>query len=304
MAQFLIRSTLLLTVVLFLFGGAASAQSRDQNFPTAITSNDLVGSIKARPLGDSRITSYFFEFEGTQGDIFINLVTKNFTGDIDVFIKDGLRPLTKIVVFDPSLNETGRLIYLRKEEKLLLRIQGRTPNDEAAEYRVRFGGSFVALKPRKEEAEPTIEAVNEPATGNTRKKTVVQAKEPESVKRETASTSRDPRSLPEKSSKVADKPEVVVKSTIPPPTIIAKPASDRDREVAPSERTKPQPTEKKLDPLANRRLVIQLKDGSVIERPMTEVTRFNVDKGWLTVMFKGSAVSKYSLLDVVKVTIE
>ena len=60
-------------------------------------------------------------FDGEQGDIFLNLVSKNFNGDIDVFMLDGLRPLTKMVIYsDLSENETGRVIYLRKPEKLLL----------------------------------------------------------------------------------------------------------------------------------------------------------------------------------------
>jgi len=51
-------------------------------------------------------------------------------------------------------------------------------------------------------------------------------------------------------------------------------------------------------------LVILFKDGSKIERPMTEVLRFTVDRGVLTVISRDGTVGRYSILDVAKVTIE
>lgn len=133
------------------------AQSTSQSFPTPITSNEISGSVRARDLGDSRLTSYFYAFDGEQGDLFVNVVTKNFTGDIDVFLLTGLRPLTKIVIYsDLSENETGRVIYLRKPEKLLLRVQGRSPNDDAAAFKIKFAGSFVAAKDSDGATEPAL----------------------------------------------------------------------------------------------------------------------------------------------------
>ena len=67
----------------------ANAQSTDQNFPTPVTTNQILGTIKARDIGDSRLTTYFYAFDGEQGDIFINVVSKNLSGDIDIFIVDG-----------------------------------------------------------------------------------------------------------------------------------------------------------------------------------------------------------------------
>jgi len=130
----------------------ANAQSTDQNFPTAVTTNQINGTIKARDIGDSRLTTYFYVFGGEQGDIFINVVTKNFDGDIDVFTLNGLRPLTKIKVFsDNSDNETGRIVYLRQPEKLILRIEGRSPNDDPATFQIKFAGSFIAEKSSSED---------------------------------------------------------------------------------------------------------------------------------------------------------
>lgn len=134
--------------ILFSFTSIITfSQSSDQNLPTPITSNQISGEIKARDIGDSRLTTYYFIFNGNRGDIFINVVTTNLNGDIDIFTLEGLKPRTKITLFaDSSENETGRVIYMRKPEKLLLRIQGRTPNDDPATYQIKFAGSFKAVQ--------------------------------------------------------------------------------------------------------------------------------------------------------------
>jgi hypothetical protein len=64
------------------------------------------------------------------------------------------------------------------------------------------------------------------------------------------------------------------------------------------------PAEKKPDPLASIRLVVLLKNGETIEKPMSEVQKFSVDKGILTVIAKDGSTARYSILDVAKVTIE
>src|SRR5688572_7423345 len=148
-----------------LVGGSAFigalAQSSSHEFPTPIVSNELSGTIKARDIGDSRLTTYYFAFNGEQGDVFINFVTRNLTGDIDVFTANGLKPLSKIVVYaDLADSETGRAIYLRKPERLLLRIQGRTPNDEPATFRLKFAGSFAALRPEDVPTGPELPRVD------------------------------------------------------------------------------------------------------------------------------------------------
>jgi hypothetical protein len=123
------------------------AQSSDQSFPTPVRTTEITGVIKARDIGDSRLTSHFYTFDGGQGDLFINVQTANFSGDIDVYVMPGLRPLTKMVMYaDAAASETGRVIYLRKPETILLRIEGRTPGDEEATYRIKFAGSFVASR--------------------------------------------------------------------------------------------------------------------------------------------------------------
>lgn len=155
-----IHRSVLVTLLGFLW--VVTAQSSDQNFPTPVTTNEINGVIKARDIGDPRLTTYFYTFDGTQGDVFINVVSKNFNGDIDVFTAEALAPLAKMVMYaGTDSTETGRLIYLRKPEHLILRVQGRTPNDDPATFRVKFGGSFVALQPRKVEEAPTVAGAND-----------------------------------------------------------------------------------------------------------------------------------------------
>jgi hypothetical protein len=69
--------------------------------------------------------------------------------------------------------------------------------------------------------------------------------------------------------------------------------------------TQPATPETKVpDPLEKVNLVILFKDGKTIQRPMSEVLRFTVDKGVLTVIAKDGSIGRYSILDVAKVTIE
>ena len=305
---------------LWICSYVANGQSRDQNFPTAVTANEIIGSIKARDIGDPRLTSYYYVFDGGQGDIFINVVTKNFNGDIDVFTKDSLRPLTKVVIYaDTSANETGRLIYLRKSERLILRVEGRSPNDDPATFRIKFGGSFIAITNQKEEAPPTLEAVDDEsktrvnsvgrivevpaktssATKDVKKPIPVEKAKPPIEVTEDNNTAKAANKKPIVDIK-EEKPEEISRSeSLPAVKPAAKGTKTTTKAKPPASRE-----EKKPDPMASIRLIVVLKDGSVIERPMNEVSKFSVDKGILTIVGKDGHYSRFSILDVAKVTIE
>lgn len=311
-------------------------QSSDSNFPTPLTSNVINSTIKPRDIGDPRLTTQYYAFGGDQGDIFINVVAKNFDGDIDVFAAEGMRPLTKMVIYsDSGMSETGRLIYLRKAERLLIRIEGRPPDDRPATVQVKFGGSFVAMKgrPALDTEVPTVtnseqgnvrvnsvgtiieelenakpEAKTKPAEtiaeipktdstkpAGTKKQTVV-------VTDNTAPAVRD--SKPGKPKENVKKPAAAAANTdeakLPPIRPVKKPKS---KETAGTERDAP--AEKpKADPLADIRLVIAFKNGDRLERPLSEVLRFSVDKGVLTVIAKDGGIRRYLMVDVAEVTIK
>jgi len=372
------------------------SQSTSQNYPTPATANEITGEVKARDIGDSRLTTYFYTFNGNQGDMFVNVVSKNFNGSFDIFTADNLQPLTKILVYaDSTENETGRIIYLRKPEKLILRIEGRTPNDDPATYTLKFAGGFVAAADTGEEApalpevkvsdttgtrvnsvgtiieripkkKPTPKPV-ETVAASTEKKQDETASSPETNKTDAASekpTENSAAKTEEPKTDTASQPEkkveVVVSDNLPenkpaepkktstartktrrlPVKTLPVEAAKADTETAAKtdasstknqpETTNPTsankdnsddqsfktlvPPKRKRDapppkaavpnPLENIHLVIELKDGSKIEKRMTEVVRFTVDRGILTVIMKDGSISRFNILDVSKTTIQ
>jgi hypothetical protein len=330
------RHFLLLLAILLpaVYTSSTFAQSQSQSLPTPLRTNEINGAIKARDIGDPRLTSYFYTFNGAQGDIFINVATKNFNGDIDVFTVEGLKSLTKIVVYADSPDaETGRLIYLRKPEKLLLRVEGRSPNDDPATFRIKFAGSFEAIKggPDTPGPEmPEIRAENEtgirvnsvgtiieviPKPRPTPKETVAKVEEKKEVPAEEDKPSEDAEAKVEKEKEPKSKPKVLVSENIPPPgrktgTPVRKPPVSKTKPagkaIKPPVKPKPEPPKETPapNPLESIYLVVLFKDGKKIERPMSEVIRFNVDKGILTIVLKDGTLVRHSLLDVEKVTIE
>lgn len=294
-------------LLLFLAAASVNGQSNDSNFPTSVTAPEINGTVRPRELGDSRATTYYYAFEGVQGDIFINVVTKNFVGDIDVFLRDGLRPLSKMVIFDAGANETGRLVYLRKAERLLLRVQGRTPNDESATFRIKFGGSFVAIAPTDDEGPPTI--AKEAEKGEDAKPVETKPEIPVKKTPEERTTRIEP---PSRSGTQASGIPTPKKEELP----AKSPVPDPRRSRVPEGSTKPTPpntgaastpkktSEKPPDPMASVRLMVLLRDGSVIARQMNEVSRFTVEKAVLIVVLKDGGISRFPMRDVVRVTIE
>ena len=315
-----------ITVSCFLVTIASSvgAQSTDINFPTPLTMSVVSGFVNARAIGDARETTYYFAFEGDQGDVFVNVSTKNFAGSIDVFSADTVRTFTRIPVFaDSSVAETGRIIYLRKREKLLLRVQGRSPDDNPATFQVKFAGSFVAISNPKEDATavpkisddsaallrgaPITRRVEEPVPSPPFIEEVVASEKkeeataiPESTKPEPAAAPTEPPGNTRRRRRAGTKPAVVVTDPVKVQTETARKAAPRR---LPPARTTPA-REPNLDPLANVRLVIVLKNGEVLERPLPEVVRFTVDKGVLVVIGKDGTIRRYPMIDVAKVTIE
>ncbi len=267
------------------------AQSSDQNFPTPVTSSEIRGTIRARDVGDSRNTTYFYAFDGEQGDIFVNIQTKNFDGDIDVFTADNLRPMTKVVLYaDAGVTETGRIIYLRKGERLLLRVEGRTPGDDAATFVVKFAGSFVALTPstrKTDDSSPQVAAsdgVRLNSVGAVIPRTEV--KKPP-VRVDPAAKDTSPKK--ERPAKIDRASAADAKDTVEP----ARTSSTGSR-----------PPANGIDPLASVFLTIILKDGKKIQKSMSEVIKFSTDRDAVTLILKSGNIIRYQLSNVARVTIE
>src|SRR5258706_3281899 len=134
--------------LLFLLAAAsgyARAQSADIAWPSPVRSNEVRATIPARDLGDPRVTDHFYAFIANPGDILITVDCSNLNGDIDVFTSSSLRPLLKFTVYAGSSAPITKGLYLRRQESLILRIEGRTPDDDDAVYRLHFGGAFEPI---------------------------------------------------------------------------------------------------------------------------------------------------------------
>jgi hypothetical protein len=255
------------------------------------------------------------------------------------------------------------LVYLRKPEHLLLRVEGRSPNDDAATFRIKFGGSFVALAPRKTEdvpkvaetgadnsrvrvnsvgtiikvppkpqptRKPEVARTNSSPVESTSKgtgKTQTSRLDTTESRKGTTQANRGETPTTESTETPSGKPVVVVEDNLKPAEPVDKTATSTAEES-----TEPKPgaskgtppprsvftgrkppvkkappdeaKEKAADALANVRLVVELKDGSIIEKPLNQVMRFAVTGGMLTVVGKDGSVKRYSMLDVAKVTIQ
>jgi hypothetical protein len=298
-------------MLLFLLGFySASAQSTEQQFPTPLRIPELEGTILPRSIGDARTTTHFYTFEGSSGDLFLNIVTTNLNADIDLFVEEGLRPLTKIVVYaDRGETETGRVIYLRKPEKLLLRVQGRTLNDDPGRYRLKFAGGFVAAAADIREAPQLPRAIVDqmPVTVTKSREKVIAEKEEVPVP-EPRPTNAPVSTATETQGRETERvltPNVVVTEGVlekrSEPVQLKDKATDR---ILVEERTKGKEPVGKPDPMAQFELIVRFRDGSMITRPMIEVQRFQVDKGVLMILNRNGSVSRYSMADVENVMIQ
>jgi len=351
----------LIVLSLLLAAGSSYAQSTDQMFPTPVRTPEIASSIKARAIGDPRVTTYYYTFEGQQGDVFINVQSKNFTGDIDVYVIPSQQPLTKIVIYgDQPEAETGRVIYLRKPERLLLRIQGRSPGDDDASVRVKLVGRFVVSK-LDDSSKPAVPTLEKESESNVRVNSVgtilkvipkasptpdaerlEETPEPHET-RTAAAKKEEPREEPKvepEEAKEAKALQVVVTDPVveekkedTPKPVAANRTRNRRRAATTPAKVVPPPenaeeekadtvpptppktsanrrsataknTTPKVDPMAGINLVIYFKDGSQINRPMTEVLRFSVERAVLTVISKNGTIGRYNMTEVSRVSIE
>lgn len=137
------RRLVLAATLAAMLTASAFAQSIEPNAPTPVLSNEIAGRIAPLDIGDSRLTRFFYTFNGLQGDLELTVESNNLDGDIDIFLAGNLRPLAKVTLYaGASSTRVTKTVYLRRAEPLILRVQARTPNDAEGTYRVTFGGAF------------------------------------------------------------------------------------------------------------------------------------------------------------------
>ena len=342
----------------------AYAQSTEQELPTPVLTNDINGRIAALDVGDPRATRHFYAFAASPGDLLITVDARNLNGDIDVFTAITFRPLMKTTVYASTQSpNVTKGIYLRAHQLLILRVEARSPSDEAGTYHIHFGGTFEPFsggipvaentdspdnsnaksganrlssvgatlpKPPVEISE-TAEAKPSPSREKAEEKSSESSESSEAkpvTSTKTATnrpTTRPPRRSTRNSPSRRQPPPKKTESTAKqegdvntepktePATVEpAKPqksVEEKSAEVSEksSEGTspgeKPKPQEAAAQPLGAR-LIIEEKDGTRIERPMSTVRRVIVEGTTIVVVLKTGKIERISMSDVAKMAIE
>jgi hypothetical protein len=316
-----------------LLGGIVSTalgQSSEQSLPTPVLANEINGRIAPLDLGDPRLTRHYYAFEGSPGDLLITIDSKNLNGDMDIFTAVTFRPLMKTTLYASSQSgEVTKGLYLRSRQIFVLRVEARTPNDEAGTYHIRFGGTFAPFSGGIPVAEnTTLQEDSSAASGNSNRLSAVGATIPRPVVE-----------TPTPEPKVAEPAEDKAAKTTPAASAKPKPA----RPAARNTRTRPRPVrpkpapaepakteeakketaagkEEKTEssaaekpaaktntqelPLAGAHLIIESKDGTKIDRPMTTVRRVVVEGGMIVIVLKTGRIERIPLASVNRMAIE
>jgi hypothetical protein len=329
--------------LLTAWAGYTRGQSTDIAWPSPIRANEVRASIPARDLGDPRVTDHFYAFIGNPGDLLITVDSRNLNGDIDVFTSSNLRPLLKFTVYAGSSSAITKGLYLRRQESLILRVEGRTPNDDDAVYRLHFGGAFEPITSGPlAEHEDALEPATSAATSNKgdRRVSSVGARidetptevaeapkaepspitsEPEpkvTVPKRTARNTRAGRPVPARTRptrppKSADAPKT--DKTIAKGEAGEKPTTESAETESPTARERParrskgaratKPPAPQEPDDSGPRLVIETNDGTLVDRSMGGVRRVTVENGQVVVIGKDGKIQRIPLSSVVRMTI-
>src|ERR1044072_3320836 len=326
-------------LLLALSAGNAVAQSTDIAWPSPVRTNEVSGAIRARDVGDPRLTDHFYAFSATPGDVLITVDSQNLNGDIDVFTLSGLRPVLKFTVYAGRASLITKSIYLRQPEELLLRVEGRTPNDDEAVYRLRFGGSFQAITsgPLVDHEDAMQTATNE--TRSDRKgKRVTSAgariyeppaevavaatpeptpegsgtPEPAAASKPLAKNTRPPRRPAPRRTRPTPKSESTAKAetekTTPPETSETSDTGTPAPPPRPARKGRParaaaKPTPVQEPELSGPKLVIETNDGTLVDRYMSSVRRVTIENGQVVVVGNDGKIPRIPLASVVRMTV-
>lgn len=328
-----------LFLALLASGRTTAAQSTDQSLPTPVLANEINGKIAALDLGDPRQTRHYYAFQGVPGDVLISLSSQNLNGDIDIFTAVTLRPLMKITMYASSFSpEITKSFYLRSRQVLILRVEARTPNDDVGSYHVRLGGAYEPFSggiPVAEEATEQASEVRRTSSGNPRRLSSVGARIEEppgesTIKpaEETATntpavtktaTPKAPRNQPARNTRgsaprTPPKPASTRREakTEPGKTEAAQSETSEAKKEPAEEKPAAAPEEKTEKPAAQEipapqpgaHLIIEEKDGTRIDRPMSTVRRVVIEGGVIVIVLKTGRTERVPLSLVSKMSIE
>jgi hypothetical protein len=332
----LLRSFLFITTAVFASAGTrlVLAQSNDQYLPTPVLTNEINGTIAPLDLGDSRLTRHYYAFEATPGDLIVMVNSRNLNGDVDIFTAVTFRPLTKITIYAGTIPpDVTKSLYFRARQIVILRIEARTPNDDAGTYRITLGGSFQPFSggiPVAENAPTETEpgkrddknverlssvgatipkppgevTVEEPKPAET---PVEKPAEEKPVTPARSARRNTPRTTPRRNPRVRTpprtpprKPEAAKTETEQPKTDEAKPPV-----AEPKTEAKPAATEKPpQETPVGARLIIEQTDGTRIDRPMSTVRRVIIEANVIVIVLKSGRTERIPMASVARMAIE
>jgi hypothetical protein len=332
----LIRS--ILFVMIFTFAPASVcmlwAQSTNPELPTPVFSNEINGTIVPLDLGDSRFTRHYYAFEATPGDLIVTVNSRNLNGDVDVFTAVTFRPLTKITIYAGTIPpEVTKSLYFRTRQIVILRVEARTPNDDAGTYRITLGGSFQPFTGGIPVAEnvPTETEPDKRADKNVQRLSSVGAtipRPPGEVAVEEPKPAETPLEKPAEEKPVTLTPSArrntprtpprrnprgrTPTRTTPPKTETTKteteqPKADEAKPPAEEERKTEEKTATEKPPQETppgARLIIEQTDGTRIERPMSTVRRVIVEANVIVIVLKTGRTERIPMASVARMAIE
>ena len=310
-----------------------AAQSTNPELPTPVVSNEINGTIVALDLGDSRSTRHYYAFEATPGDLIVTVNSRNLNGDVDVFTAVTFRPLTKITIYAGTIPpEVTKSLYFRTRQIVILRVEARTPNDDAGNYRITLGGSFQPFTggiPVAENA-PAETEPDKPSDKNVQRLSSVGAtipKPPGEVAVEEPKPAETEVEKPAEEKPVVATPSARRNTTRTParrnPRGRTPPRTTRPRtETAKTETEQPKAEEEKRpaeeerkteekpatekppqETLPGARLIIEQTDGTRIDRPMSTVRRIIVEANVIVIILKTGRTERIPMASVARMAI-
>jgi len=327
-------------VVLWLGLGFAStwpvvAQSSDQNLPSPVRSDEILGRIASLDLGDPRLTRRFYAFEGTPGDLLITLNSENLNGDMDVFTAVTFRPLMKITFYATSTAQTiTKSVFLHGRQILILRVEARTPNDDAGTYRIRLGGAFEPFSggipvaeneaPAGEELRPGERNGRRLSSSGARVEGPLAEPTPKPAEKSAAETSpsspaktvrtKPPRTVTTASARHRGTRTARTRPAAPKAAPRSEPRSAEEaktggeKKVAPPASSEKPPegpaTQESITPPPGPHLIIEEKDGTKIDRPMSTVRRVLIEGGTIMIVLKTGRIERVPMSAVVRMALE
>jgi hypothetical protein len=243
--------------------------------------------------------------------VLITLESKNLNGDLDVFTAITFRPLMKSTIYaNAGSQEVTKGIYLRTHQILILRVEGRTPNDEPGTYQIRFGGTFAKFSGGIPVAEPGESAQSDSETSANRLSSVgATIPRPVTETPEVAEVKPTPETTEEAKPATTGKPRTTSRRTTsrnprrtsrtPSKPVAKKPEQPSETNPSGEEKTQPQET-----PQPGAHLIVEQKDGSRIDRPMSTVRRVIIEGPAIVIILKSGRIERIPMSNVTRMSIE